>query len=266
MPLSIKQAHNKYPIMDKKKQVKEYCKQFRTTGIGENFEKLIEDAESNQAGFLDFTLSLLKVEADLRYRSELIRRTKSAKLPRYCDLDTYDYTSENGIQKVRLNQLRELNWLDQIYNIMLMGPSGTGKTFLAAGLCNDAVKKGYKAYFRTMEELSNMLKLKDFTRTAMAEYRRLTQANLIVIDDIMLFPVEKKQAVALFAFINQVYENTSFIITTNKMPAEWATMLDDEVLATALLDRFLYKCEIINLSGKSYRMKNRKTIFEPKNK
>ncbi len=99
----------------------------------------------------------------------------------------------------------------------------------------------------------------------MAEYKRLTQANLIVIDDIMLFPVEKKQAVALFAFINQIYENTSFIITTNKMPAEWAKMLDDEVLATALLDRFLYKCEIINLTGKSYRMKNRKSIFEPKN-
>ncbi len=97
---------------------------------------------------------------------------------------------------------------------------------------------------------------------AMTEYKRLTKANLIVIDDIMLFPVEKKHAVSLFNFINQTYENTSFIITTNKMPAEWAKLLDDEVLATALLDRFLYKCEIINLSGKSYRMKNRKSIFE----
>ena len=78
----------------------------------------------------------------------------------------------------------------------------------------------------------------------------------------MLFPVEKAQAVALFNFINQLYENTSFIITTNKMPADWAKMLDDEVLATALLDRLLYRCEIINLSGKSYRMKNRKDFFE----
>jgi DNA replication protein DnaC len=248
--------------MDKKKKIKEYCQQFRTAGISENIEKLIEQAEATQAGFLDFTLSLLKTEADLRYRNELTRRIKTAKLPRYCDLATYDYAAENGIKKSRLNQLRELNWLDQIYNVMLMGPSGTGKTFLAAGLCNDAVGKGYKAYFRTMEELTTMLKMKDLTRTAMAEYKRLTQANLIVIDDIMLFPVEKNQAVALFNFVNQVYESTSFIITTNKMPADWAKMLDDEVLATALLDRFLYKCEIINLSGKSYRMKNRKSIFE----
>jgi len=96
----------------------------------------------------------------------------------------------------------------------------------------------------------------------MTEYKRLTKANLIVIDDVMLFPVEKKEAISLFNFINHTYENTSFIITTNKMPAEWDKLLDDEVLATALLDRLLYKCEIINLAGKSYRMKNRKTIFE----
>jgi DNA replication protein DnaC len=211
---------------------------------------------------MDFTLSLLKTEADLRHQKELTRRVKSAKLPRNSDLKTYDYSLENGLPKTRLNQLRELNWLDQLYNIMLMGPSGTGKTFLAGGLCADAVAKGYKAYFRTMEELINVLKMKDVTRTALVEYKRLSKANLIVIDDIMLFPVEKSCAVSLFNFINQLYESTSFIITTNKMPADWAKMLDDEVLATALLDRLLYKCEIINLSGKSYRMKNRKTIFE----
>jgi DNA replication protein DnaC len=136
-----------------------------------------------------------------------------------------------------------------------------GKTFLAAGLCADAIDKGYRAYFRTMEDIVNMLKMKDFARSSMAEYKRLAKANLIVIDDIMLFPVEKNHAVNLFNFINQTYENTSFIITTNKMPAEWAKMLDDEVLATALLDRLLFRCEVISLSGKSYRMENRKTIF-----
>lgn len=252
--------------MEKQQQIKLYCQQFRTAGIGTHIEKLILEAEATQIGFTDFTLNLLQAEANHRHQNELTKQFKSAKLPRSNDLDTYDYMFKNGLQKTRLNQLRELNWLDQIYNIMLMGPSGTGKTFLAAGLCSDAIKKGYKAYFRTMEELSNMLSMKNFTKTSLIEYKRLCKANLIVIDDIMLFPVEKKQAIALFNFINLTYENTSYIITTNKMPADWAKMLDDEVLATALLDRFLYKCEIINLAGNSYRMKNRKTIFEPKNK
>ena len=163
-----------------------------------------------------------------------------------------------------MTQLRELDWLDQIYNIILMGPSGTGKTFIAAGLCADAVQKGYSAYFRTMDDIIGMLKMKDFAQSAKTDYKRLMKANLIVIDDIMLFPVEKPQAVALFNFINQLYEKTAFIITTNKSPSEWAKMLDDEVLATALLDRLLFRCEVINLSGKSFRIKNRKTIFNEK--
>lgn len=248
--------------MDQKQQINAYCLQFKTAGITAKLDALVQQAEASASGYMEFTLRLLEAEAAHRHQNDVKRRRKAAQLPRNSDLDTYDESFENGIHKSRLNQLRELNWLDQGYNLMLMGPSGTGKTFMAAGLCADAVEKGYKAYFRTMEELISLLKMKDITRTAMAEYKRLSKANLIVVDDIMLFPVEKAQAVALFNFINQLYENTSFIITTNKMPADWAKMLDDEVLATALLDRLLYRCEIINLSGKSYRMKNRKDFFE----
>jgi DNA replication protein DnaC len=112
-----------------------------------------------------------------------------------------------------------------------------------------------------MQELVNMLKMKDYTASAMADYKRLVKASLIVIDDIMLFPMDKQTAVSFFNFINHLFEKTAFIITTNKSPKQWAQMLDDEVIATALLDRLLYRCEVINLNGKSYRMKNRKTIF-----
>lgn len=251
--------------MEKKQQVRQYCQQFKTTGISTAFDNLLQEAETKQSGFLDFALSLLKAEADHRHRTEMAKRFKTAKLPRSNNLDQYDHALDNGIPKTRLNQLRELNWLDQIYNIMLMGPSGTGKTFIAAGLCADAIQNGYKAYFRSMEEITNMLTMKEFTKSALIDYKRLSNANLIVIDDIMMFPMEKKLAVSLFNFINQTYENTSFIITTNKMPTDWATLLDDEVLATALLDRLLFKCEVIQLSGKSYRLEHRKTIFKSDN-
>lgn len=78
----------------------------------------------------------------------------------------------------------------------------------------------------------------------------------------MMFPLEKEVAVGLFQLVNQIHEQTSFIITTNKNPKEWAEMLGDEVLATALLDRLLYKCKVIKLTGKSFRLEHRKTIFE----
>lgn len=251
--------------MEQKQLIRNYCRQFNMGGLATSLDQILIDAEKNSMGYLEYTINLFQAEASLREYNDVQRRLKSARLPHFHDLNTYDYTFENGLSNVKLNQLRELDWLDQIYNIVLMGPSGIGKTFLAAGLCADAVQKGYKAYFRTMEEIINMLKMKDYTATAMADFKRLNKANLIVVDDIMLFPVEKLQAVALFNFINQIYEKTSFIVTTNKAPSEWAVMLNDEVLATALLDRLLYHSEVINLSGKSFRLKNRKTIFESNN-
>lgn len=248
--------------MEIKHQIKQYCQQFRMTGMQTALDQIIKDAETKSTGYLEFTVSLLKAEVSYRERNDLSNRLKVARLPRSSDLTTYDQSVDNGLTRQRLNQLRELNWLDQLYNVVLMGPSGTGKTFLAAGLCADAVNKGYKAYFRSMEEIMSMLKMKDFARSAKGDYKRLCKAQLIVIDDIMLFPVEKSEAVNLFNFINHLYEKTSFIITTNKKPADWAEILGDEVLATALLDRLLYKCEVISLSGKSYRLQNRQTIFE----
>jgi DNA replication protein DnaC len=247
--------------MEKVQTIKNYCKQFNLTAIAQHFDELLIEAETSKISYLDYFYIMLQKEALIREQKSLERRIKVAKLPLHHNLNDFDYTAENGITMTQLSQLRELNWIDQIYNIVLMGPSGTGKTYIAAGLCNEAVIKGYKAYFRTMDDIVTILKTKEISLLAKADYTRLLKANLIVIDDIMMFPIDKQTAVALFNLINQLFEKTAFIITTNKSPKEWAQMLDDEVLATALLDRLLFRCQSLNLNGTSYRMKNRKTIF-----
>lgn len=247
--------------MNQKQQIDQYCRQYKITGMAAKIDQTVKTAENKQLSYLGFLMELFEQESLHREQQAKERLLKTAQLPAKSSLDQYEVRDQNGLSLQKINTLKEMDWLDQIYNIMLLGPSGVGKTFLAAGLCAQAIEKGYKAYFRTMEDILNMLRMKEFARSAMADYKRLAKANLIVIDDIMLFPVEKAQAINLFNFINQLYENTSFIITTNKMPADWAKMLDDEVLATALLDRLLFRCEVINLAGKSYRMENRKTIF-----
>src|SRR3989339_874850 len=113
--------------------------------------------------------------------------------------------------------------------------------------------------------LEQTIKMKDITTMAAREYKHLLAVDLLVIDDIMMFPLDKEVSVGLFQLINQLHEQASFIITTNKSPKEWAEMLNDEVLATAILDRLLYKCEVIKLKGPSYRLENRKTFFIEKN-
>jgi len=242
--------------------IMEYAAQLKLSGIHASLEEIISDANQQKSSYADFAMNLLKLEVDNRSKRDLERRQKNAWLPLNHDLEEYDHSFTNGMSSQQINQLRECMWLEQNFNLVLLGPSGVGKTYLAAGLCNDALKKGYKAYFRTMEQIMEMLKLKDITRSAGVEYKRLLKSHLLVIDDIMLFALDKQQAVALFNFINHLHEKASFIVTTNKSPEEWVNLLDDEVIATALLDRILYHCEVIRLSGKSYRMENRKTIFE----
>ena len=239
-----------------------YCKQLRLSAVEEQVNSLADKASSESISYLEFATMLLEVEIKHRSAKDLERKIKVARLPMNHELGQYDSSSTGSLPKARLEQLKELNWLDQNFNLVLMGPNGIGKSLLAAGLCNHVVNAGYRAYFRTMEHIMNLLKTKDILRSSMVDYRRLLKAHLIVIDDIMMLSVEKNEASAFFHFINALHEKTSFIITTNKSPKQWAETLGDEVITTAILDRLLYRCEIIKLTGDSYRMKNRKTIFK----
>jgi len=248
--------------MSKTETIKSQCKQLKLSAIADNLDDMVRNAQDNQVTFLDFVNMLMQQEINHRMERDKQRRQKNARLPLDFNLDLYDHSFSNGIGKQQLAQLRELGWLEQNFNVILMGPSGTGKTYIAAGLCFDAVEQGYRAYFKSMEELIGILRKKDIIRTAAAEYKRILKSHLLVIDDIMMFPVNQEDAVTFFNLINELHDKTSLIITTNKSPKQWAEVLKDTVLTTALLDRILYRCEVIKLEGNSYRMENRQTIFK----
>lgn len=251
--------------MKKTEIIKTYCKQLNLVSLSNEIDSIIIDAQKNEISYVEFVKNMMEKEVKHRKEKDKERRTKYARLPLSYNLDLYDFSFSSGLEKQQLNQLRELSWLEQNFNIILMGPAGTGKTYIAAGLCFDAVQQGYRAYFKSMEDLVHILKMKDIIRTAGAEYKRIMKAHLLVIDDIMMFPVTQQDAIAFFNLVNELHDKASVVITTNKSPKQWADVIKDEVLTTALLDRLLYRCEIIKLSGNSYRMKNRKTIFEKEN-
>ena len=227
-------------------------------------ENILHKAQLNKTTYVDFVYNLLEQEIESRDQKLLKRRFTAAHLPKKYNLDDYDFNYSNGINKYQMDELRELVWLNDAYNLIIMGPSGTGKTFIAAGLVYEAVKRGLKAYLITMEEIVNIIKMKETVLKSSSAYKRLLNADLVAIDDIMLFPVKKEEANGFFNLINTLHEKTSLIITTNKSPTKWTEVLNDEILTTALLDRILYRCEVIKLSGKSYRIENRKNIFKQK--
>ena len=152
------------------------------------------------------------------------------------ELGLHRHTVEKYV-KMTLEELRQLAWLNQAYNLILMGPSGTGKTYIASGLIYDALKAGKKAYMISMEDILTCLRTKDISMSALTTYNKWLKADLLAIDDIMLFPVKKEESASFFNLVNSLHEKTSVIITTNKAPTEWVQTLNDEVLATAIIDR-----------------------------
>lgn len=248
--------------MTMNEQIKHLCSRLRLYALPRLLESEVHIAQEQNKNHVEFLYDLLSREVQERETKDLQRRLKAASLPSRHDLDLFDNNYSQGITTPRLHELRRLGWLEQNYNLILMGPSGTGKTFIAAGLVYEAVLQGYKAYMVTMEDVINTIKMKTLMPSAMTAYNRLLKADLVAIDDIMLFPVKKEDAAGFFNLVNSLHEKASLIITTNKAPTEWAKTLEDEVLASAILDRLLYHCEVIKLSGKSYRMGNRKSIFE----
>ena len=248
--------------MKQKELLKSYASRLRLYYLTTHLEEMVHKAQESKPSYLEFMVQILESEVINRDTRDYERRLSAAHLPSRHDLDLFDFNFSYGVTPGRMKELRELLWMEQAYNVILMGPSGTGKTYIASGLIYEAVKQGYKAYMLTMGEIITTIKMKEISPTAMSAYNKIVRADLIAIDDIMLFPVKKEDANGFFNLINTLHEKTSIIITTNKAPTEWAQTLDDEVLATALLDRLLYRCEVIKLTGTSYRMENRKSIFK----
>jgi DNA replication protein DnaC len=142
-----------------------------------------------------------------------------------------------------------------------LGPPGVGKTHLAVGLGIEAIRQGYKVRFTQMDELIHVLKTQEITRSARTKLNRLTRSDLVIIDDLMFMAIDRREANLFFQLTNKLYGQTPVIITSNKGPEDWGEILGDPAITTAILDRLIHKSEVISLTGDSYRLKHRKTIF-----
>ena len=249
-----------------KKELMECARMLKLGNLTEHLEELLHQAQEKQLTYPEFLLACLREEVRTRENRKYLCRLKAAGLPARHDLDRYDFTRTEGIDSRKLRELRELVWVGQAYNLLLAGGSGTGKTYIAAGLVHEAVKAGYRAYMVTLEDLLTCLKTRDVSRHAMKTYKRIMKACIhnppfAKTRFLTLVSLKREDIMLLFKLVNEFQEKTSLIVTANYSLTEWLAIPGEEAVAAALLDRLLYCCEIIQLSRNSYRMENRKTIF-----
>nr|WP_246589814.1 ATP-binding protein [Desertibacillus haloalkaliphilus] len=155
--------------------------------------------------------------------------------------------------------------MEECFTLIMMGPTGAGKTHLSVALGIHAVENGYKVSFISMSHLMYILKTKEYIGKSKTRYKRIINSDLIIIDDVMYMTYEEQEAHFFFQFIYDLYDKAAFILTSNKGPGEWGKFLGDPTLTTAILDRLLHRNEILTFDEEadSIRMKYRKALFDP---
>ncbi|ANK61855.1 IS21-like element helper ATPase IstB [Loigolactobacillus backii] len=247
--------------MEQTKEIQAIMQELRLGATAEAISELIQTANTNEVTYGDFVLSVMKHEQQARFEKARLRHLKWATLPYQRSLNEFNLTVQPALNQKQMSELRTLNWVDQSYNLILLGPTGVGKTFLSIGLCVEAIDSGYNAIFITMGDLVRNLKTETVSRQSQMRLRRLYKADLIVLDDLMFMALDKQEANLFFHFINKLYEQTSFIITSNKSPDQWGETIGDEIITGAFLDRIIQKSQVIELVGEGYRVTHRQTIF-----
>lgn len=231
--------------------------------IREYYPNYIESINKEQS-ITDILLELTNKEIEYRdERASQIQITVSA-FPYKKEIEDFDFNYQPSINKQEILELNSLGFLERHENILFLGPSGVGKTHLATSIGITAAKKRYSVYFVSCHDLITQLNKAHYENKLDQRIKHFCRYELLIIDEIGYLPVDKQGANLFFQLIAKRYEKHSTIITTNMTFNKWGDVFSDNVLANAILDRLLHHSTIVNISGNSYRIKDKiKQLEDP---
>ena len=206
---------------------------------------------------------LLTAQVALRRQRRLHAAMHSSRLPAVKTLDTFDFAFQPSIDRAQVQSLHALSFLDRKENVIFLGPAGVGKTHLAISLAIAAAERGRRVYYGTLADL--VLSLVEAERQGRLRERLATLRHpaLLIVDEIGYLPITGNGTNLFFQLVNARYEKASTILTSNKSFKEWGEIFGDPVAATAMLDRLLHHCHIVNIKGNSYRLRQYPNLSLP---
>jgi DNA replication protein DnaC len=207
-----------------------------------------------------FLETLLTDEVQRRARQRYARRARKAGLSPKLVIDAWDPASAVSYDRALLDELLTLRFVEQGHHVLIMGPVGVGKTMLGHALGHLAVQQERSVVCATAEDLFHQLKAARLDDSHEEEMRRLTQVDLLVIDDLALRPMDSTETADLYELVVARHRQRSMVVTTNRDPAEWLDVLADPLHAQALVDRFVNNAYDLVIEGQSYRRRQKPTF------
>lgn len=220
-------------------------------------ESVLTEAIREGTTAQDFLDALLAAEADEREARRVGTSLRLSSLPTGLTFGGFDFAFQPSVDRSRIDTLATGAWVRQSQTLLIQGPPGVGKTHLAVGLGVKAVEQGFSAQFYRFDELLTALRADAHLPPSRIRRKKYLSTALVIIDEMGFEPMNREEASLFFRLVTYRYGRGSILITTNKSVRDWTELLaGDEVLTAAILDRLLHNAHVINIKGRSYRLRD----------
>lgn len=230
--------------------LRDICKQLRLAHVPDVFEEIpFTSAESYIRGVL---LAELERREDTKWQ----KLVKLAAFPQLKTINGYDFTTVNFPSSEVEQSIRNLTFIEEKQNILMLGKVGTGKTHLATALGVEACRNGIEVRFFRVSDLASILHERHTAGTLTRFLKEIHRCELLILDEVGYVPFHQTSSELLFQLISGCYERNSVVVTSNLEFGQWNTIFGDTRLTAALVDRLVHHAHILAFTGESYRLRN----------
>lgn len=228
----------------------------KLSGLKNTLPERLTLARQRKMGHAAFLELLLADEVTRRDSRSAMLRAKTAGLDPSMRLDTWDEPDDLRYDRMLLSDLTSLRFTDPGHGALILGPVGVGKTHLAAALGHIGIRRRLSVHFARADKLFTRLRAARLDNTLDAEMRRLARVDLLILDDFALRPLDPTETSDFYEIVVERHRKASTVVTSNREPAEWLTMMSDALLAQSAVDRLTSGAHTLIIEGPSYRQRH----------